>query len=189
MVTGINWRLLSDALAHYGGRGYQYVEAKWIEEQRFVDFTAPSREFVMSVEGHGDLVGSAEQSLVAMTARGEIGPGWYMACTPCFRNETWPDDLHHFYFMKVELFRNIQVGTVAADDILETAMEFFTRNVPEEFRNRLSVEFTPQGCDITLGGIEIGSYGHRSVNGISWVYGTGLAEPRFSTALLRATSA
>jgi hypothetical protein len=38
----------------------------------------------------------------------------------------------------------------------------------------------PGSYDIMLDGIEIGSYGHRTCLFCNWIYGTGLAEPRFS---------
>ena len=41
---------------------------------------------------------------------------------------------------------------------------------------------TEEGLDIELNGIEIGSYGYRSYKDFHWIYGTALAEPRFSLA-------
>lgn len=37
--------------------------------------------------------------------------------------------------------------------------------------------------DIVFRGIELGSYGIREHKYLKWVYGTGLAEPRFSNVL------
>jgi hypothetical protein len=45
---------------------------------------------------------------------------------------------------------------------------------------RIDVMSTDEGADLMIDGIEIGSYGIRTYNAITWVYGTGLAEPRFS---------
>ena len=42
---------------------------------------------------------------------------------------------------------------------------------------------TDEGYDIVLNGIEVGSYGIRQHENLRWIYGTGIAEPRFSTAL------
>jgi hypothetical protein len=36
--------------------------------------------------------------------------------------------------------------------------------------------------DIEINGIEVGSYGIRSVDDVQYIYGTGLALPRYSTA-------
>jgi len=46
---------------------------------------------------------------------------------------------------------------------------------------RLLLSRTAIGWDLNLYGQEIGSYGIRKLGGHHWVYGTGLAEPRFST--------
>jgi hypothetical protein len=48
-----------------------------------------------------------------------------------------------------------------------------------------SLAKTDIGWDLTLGGEEIGSYGYRTFEGHQWVYGTGLAEPRFTTLVKR----
>ncbi len=185
MAIAIDWGLLGAAVAFYRSQGYLYVEAPWIEQQAIIEMTRPPSCTPTVVTGPssnvGELVGSSEQSMIGMTVRKEIGPGWYVACTPCWRDEPVLDRYHQGYFMKVELFRNMQVGTIAMEDMMETAMVFFRQHVPVELLRKLDVEITPEGYDITLGGVEIGSYGYRSVNGVSWVYGTGLAEPRFST--------
>jgi hypothetical protein len=44
---------------------------------------------------------------------------------------------------------------------------------------------TDVGYDLEINGIEVGSYGRREVGDFTWVYGTGLALPRFSQALNR----
>lgn len=42
--------------------------------------------------------------------------------------------------------------------------------------------FVQMYLDGELNGIEIGSYGYRSYRELHWIYGTGLAEPRFTLA-------
>ena len=50
-------------------------------------------------------------------------------------------------------------------------------------KNSVDVVPTKEGYDLMINGIEVGSYGLRMGNGYEWVYGTGLAEPRFSVAI------
>jgi len=83
--------------------------------------------------------------------------------------------------MKNEL---IIAGSSKSEDlekIIETAFSFFKGEVPNS--ELLSIVKTEQGFDINYGNIEIGSYGIRSCSFLDWIYGTGLAEPRFSRAL------
>lgn len=47
---------------------------------------------------------------------------------------------------------------------------------------RPSIEKVDYGYDLLLSGIEVGSYGFREYKNNKWIYGTGLAEPRFSQA-------
>jgi hypothetical protein len=48
---------------------------------------------------------------------------------------------------------------------------------------KLEERSTSEGIDLYLNGIEVGSYGIRKHNSYQWVYGTGLALPRFDKAL------
>ena len=41
----------------------------------------------------------------------------------------------------------------------------------------------PWAWDISLNGIEVGSYGYRTYAGHHWIFGTGLALPRMTIAL------
>ena len=79
--------------------------------------------------------------------------------------------------MKVELYWPKHYGRDVGD-VLRDAATFFGLEgaIPE-------IVETDEGWDINVGGIEVGSYGSRSIHDHLWVYGTGLAEPRFSQAL------
>jgi hypothetical protein len=122
--------------------------------------------------------------------------GSFCALTPCFRNEPVLDDLHQPYFMKLELItwdgneadmsRMIQLARIwyesehpgdhPGDDLQ-------IRVVENNDSDHLSVT---QAYDIVTAytGIELGSYGIREHAKVGrWVYGTGLAEPRYSVAL------
>ncbi len=108
-----------------------------------------------------------------------------MAATPCFRDDP-PDVLHQRYFFKVELIefdRSPVTGTRAQHfavlEMAEIALSFF-RSIDEG--RAAEIVATPQGLDIELRGIELGSYGARSHGDLHWIYGTGFAEPRFTIA-------
>lgn len=174
----IDWTLLSNALSFYQGHGYRQVEVPWIVDPAILNLTCPEAWRIMFVPGLGGLVGSAEQSFLALDAAGRLGQGAFVALTPCFRNEPVVDRLHQKCFMKVELYRNDDTGPEALEAMIRLAQGFFLLHTEDEVE-RVATE---DGFDLNLNGIEIGSYGIREAGGLRWVYGTGIAEPRFSTA-------
>lgn len=197
--ASIDWGLLARAVAFYQAQGFKYVEMPWAVSPESVAITCPDPTFTGAVEGLGSLVGSAEQAFLHMDLAGKLGKGRFVALTPCFRLGDYDDDLHHPYFMKVELYVNDAQGLEAmVDGEVQGSMDNgpllsylhmlsivgqFNRSVlgDDEIEGVHGVE-TSEGCDVELNGIEIGSYGIRNHNGHVWVYGTGVAEPRFSQA-------
>lgn len=196
----IDWALLARAVEFYQSQGYKYVEMPWAVSAESVAITCPRPEYTANVDGLGSLVGSAEQSFLHMDLSGKLGKGRFVALTPCFRLGDDGDDLHHPYFMKVELYINdaqgleAMVDGVAPEGAIDNGpfMAYlhmlsivgqFNRSIlgDVEIENVRGVD-TSEGCDVELNGIEIGSYGIRQHNGHVWVYGTGVAEPRFSQA-------
>jgi hypothetical protein len=152
-----------------------------------VAITCPNPQFTARVDHLGSLVGSAEQSLLHLDLAGKLKPGAYVACSPCFRLGDAADDLHFPTFMKVELYRNDH-DLFQYLKMLKDAGDLF-RELGAQAED-LAAPQTDQGIDITLGGIEIGSYGLRTHESEDrslhhWTYGTGLALPRFSQALAR----
>lgn len=174
----IDWALLAQALGYYGGNGYRVVNLPWLADLDAIKLTCPDEVRVMTVPGHGGLVGSAEQAFLMLDRGGHLGKGAFVALTPCFRDEPVVDALHQKTFMKVELYRNDDTSPEALEAMIRLAQGFFRRHANAE----IAREITEDGIDLTLGGVEIGSYGLREAGGLRWVYGTGLAEPRFSTA-------
>jgi len=183
----IDWRLIADAVACYRAMGYAYVEAPWIVQREFVYLTLPAGRQAIEV-GHGHaLVGSAEQSFAELVSTGGLGPGRYVAAGPCFRDEEVVDDVHRPAFMKVELIhvleRRERSPAARALDLAHDALGFF-RSVAGA--DRCTLQATGEGYDVELNGLELGSYGLRTMGDHLWAYGTGCAEPRLSTALHRA---
>lgn len=190
MDIAVNWSRLGRAVDFYRQRGYQYVEVPWAVSPEATAITCPRPEFTAEVEGWGSLVGSAEQSFIQMLMDETLTPGKYVACSPCVRLGDVQDDLHQVGFMKVELFRTDRTDDSAVESVIEDARLFMNLELSEHFIfNRTAAPYvdrvqTPEGFDLELHGIEVGSYGRRSHPRMwsDWICGTGLAEPRFSTA-------
>lgn len=180
-----DWTRLARAVDWYVRRGYSYVEVPWIVPPGPALATLPEdRRPFETLDGV--LVGSAEQSLVHLALSGALLPGRHVAVSPCFRDDP-EDEVHFRHFMKVELM------VLHRSPLHEAGSYMHTRDVLDDARDFMSKESdrapllsaTRAGVDLVLSGLEVGSYGYRSAGGVSWTYGTGLAEPRFSQALSR----
>lgn len=178
---------LQEAREFYASTGVKYIEVPWIVSREAIDATIPDptikpHEVILDGENKGCLVGSAETSFVQMLLDNKLEPFVeYQAITPCFRGDQI-DLLHSNYFMKLELFMYTEDRTYTSSHFLERAAELFT-NLGIKTR-WLS---TPVGHDLVDSkyGIELGSYGRRGYKGMSWVMGTGIAQPRTSQVLDR----
>ena len=176
----LSWFTLVDALVRYEGIGYQSIEVPWAIPPNVVQMTAPEDAGILFAAHDLALVGSAEQSFLYLAREGIIRRGRYVAISPCFRLDH-ADHQHQNQFMKVELFATVGVDTDGVDQMITDARQVFT--LLGARGHRMEVVRTEEGIDsrdILINGIEVGSYGIRKINGIEWVYGTGLAEPRFS---------
>lgn len=173
----IDWGMLSKAIDYYQTRGYRYVEVPWTVSEETHRITCPREEWIIRSD-IGALVGSSEQSFLELDRAGKLEPGRWLACTPCFRPDE-VDDLHQKGFMKVELYVNLEPSVEKVTPMLDHAYAFFNAHAP----GRTTIVQTGDAAwDIEINGIEVGSYGYREAAGTRWVYGTGIAEPRFSTA-------
>ncbi len=173
----IDYSKLSEALMYYESVGYEYIEAPWVVEPASVAVTLPAGSTATSVS-YGDLVGSGEQSFIELMRRGRA---IHKACcvTPCFRIEDTYDQLHHAYFMKLEL-----IDTDATPHNLQSmigkAAAFLAR-----YTDVSIVQTGSDSYDIvsSKNHVELGSYGFRSFDDKKFIYGTGLALPRLDTAI------
>jgi hypothetical protein len=178
-MDGVDWSLLSEAVRFYEDRTYRRIELPWFQPVDVVVTTCPDLDRILQVEGFGALIGSAEQSFIGADLAGKLGKGRFVACTPCFRNEPVLDRTHRVGFMKVELYCNVGDLAAEAERMMWLADEFMSLAAGRGLR----IEETEQGRDLMLGDVEVGSYGTRAVADVAWAYGTGVAEPRFTTAL------
>lgn len=174
----ISWKNLLKAIQLYEAAGFTYIEVPWLVSEKAIKSTFQGHQSPTLKDLYA--VGSAEQSFVQLQLDGKLPPGRYVTMTPCFRDEPVIDELHQNHFMKVEFY--------ITDDTSQNMFEVYVKLARTLFS--ALCETTPKivkkndgTLDIEINGIEVGSYGIREYEGTTWVYGTALAEPRFTLAL------
>lgn len=184
----MEYQNIGAALEYYRSKAYVYVpDAPWCVGKYAYYATRPkgSTDVRCDINSQmrGFLVASGEQSFIQLMLDGtELKR--HVCVTPCFRVEKY-NDWHKPYFMKVELINAHDVDEGHLVDMIHDACGFFDRY----FSTR--VVKTEIGYDIVEKGTraELGSYGIRDhvICGkrYRWIYGTGCAEPRLSTAVMR----
>ncbi len=191
-VSPLDWERISRAYAFYSKKGYKYMEVPWVVPRPVVEATMPlgARPIATDV-GEAVLIGSAEQGFLARLQepyrRFENG-SLYFSVSPCFRGES---NLRRgetqLTFMKVELFAAEAVGGGSWARSEYAEMSTLLLHDAQQFMMSegayVTTQETPEGVDLYCAGLEVGSYGTRTWQQFRWAYGTGLAEPRFSTAL------
>lgn len=184
----IDYFILNDALDFYQTKGFKYIDVPWTVSEDIVQMTMQNAKSYSENEYFGKfLVGSAEQSFLSLAANGNLKQNTrYCAITPCFRSDEI-DHLHQQYFMKVELFQQANFNPRnqcldICDSFISFASEFFSMYNDNEIV-ATHEQFGDYTHDIQINGVEVGSYGIRQFNSTTWVYGTGVAEPRLSTVL------
>lgn len=188
MTHPLDWKRIIQSASFYHTLGYQQVEVPWLVERKFAMATCPHERYLVSTD-LGDLVGSAEQGFIQQDYLGLLGKGKFQAITPCFRKEEVLDDRHQNTFLKLELYVNDGDLFEAMEDMAKNA-----RTVARGFVHELTtgtgiilptpvLEEMDGGYDLTMGGIELGSFGVRSFEHVSWAFGTGHAEPRLSSTI------
>ena len=180
----IDWSRLARAQAFYTAKGYEYVEVPWAVPEDVVYGTMPPGATPIHAGLDSILVGSAEQGFLdmALRSKGRLSTGnLYFSISPCFRGETNVILGHtQLCFMKLELFAPDSDFEVeeTSKHLLDDAEQFMTTEGAHLTRVQ-----TEAGFDLECANIEVGSYGTRQFEGVHWAYATGLAEPRFSSAL------
>jgi hypothetical protein len=188
----IDYFRIAKSQSFYRALGYKSIETPWLVSEAAVQATLPTDSRSLGVfrfdeeekqTPFGSLVASGEQGFIQMMMDGKLQPGRYQTTTPCFRDEKSYNTLTRFSFLKVELIWYMPDDSrLAYETVLNNAVNcFFEISDLEDFE----AVPTEDGYDLTYKGIELGSYGVRQMDSHIWVYGTGLAEPRFSTATRR----
>ncbi len=180
----IDYQKISNSVNFYNHYGFIPVEVPWIVNKKIINITLPyKRSPIMLNNNKSCLVGSAEQSFLKLLHNKRLKKGHYQAITPCFRDEQ-EDALHKKYFIKNELIATKDVNIKNLQKIIKIAYEFFNQYI-----SNLSVIQTDApkiakcNFDIMYDNIELGSYGIRNYQGLKWIYATGCAEPRLSSAM------
>lgn len=180
----IDWVLLGKASEFYSSMGYVQVETPWMLPLSYMVGTKPHSDpsfqtssGLFSNQPH-ELVGSAEQGFGYWLAHNQLIEGRYFSVSPCFRVEQF-DQRHKPWFMKLELFiysSNEEQLNSELFAMIDQCMAFFKANSS----NSLELVQYGDSYDIEMHGVELGSYGIRDSNYGRYVYGTGLALPRFN---------
>jgi hypothetical protein len=177
MKDTVNYDIISRAIKYYENLGYNYINVPWSVSYNAIKITSPekSKIFCYDKDKSLNLVASGEQSFIQLLLDNNIKKGKYQCVTPCFRDDKI-DEYHSHTFMKVEL---IDIGN--ENSIIDDAYNFFNTYICKG----ITIENTKIGQDLFYKGIELGSYGYRTIDNenIQWNYGTGVAEPRFSKVL------
>ena len=179
----IDYNLIGKAQTFYKALGYQNVDTPWLVSPEAIKATLPSNAQIIRTT-FGCLVGSGEQGFIQLMLESKLRPGKYQTSTPCFRDEKEYNDFTRLSFFKTELIWYMPTVelNVAYNEVLNNALSCMFEISNAE---ALDVIQTPDGFDICCNNIELGSYGVRQMGPHTWVYGTGLAEPRFSLVVQR----
>lgn len=187
----INYGFIQQTQDHFEDKGFQRIETPWTVTQAISDITRPpgAVDFKLIHDDNKVLVASGEQGFLYLYNKGFLPKGRFQTTTPCFRKEPF-GPFHTKYFIKTELIDTTQPNTSSLDRMVEGAFTNFVHIIsmvggnPEELKLvSTSYELGYSSYDIEYKGKEIGSYGIRSCDFLDWVYGTAIAEPRFTKAL------
>jgi len=172
----INYNNIQQSIDFYSKNGFERIETPWLVTEATDAITRPKDAVPYTVESKNkNLVASGEQGFLYLYMKEYLPLGKFQTVTPCFRND--PFDLTHTkYFMKNELIITDIVNEGRLMELIGTSKEFFDNF----FEGNTEVISTSDGYDIVIGGEELGSYGIRDCDFLTWIYGTGCAEPRLS---------
>lgn len=187
MKYPMNVSLVATAIQYWSG-WFTPTTVPALVDQDVMKHTCPPGVIDMRLYGEGDdtVVASAEQSFLQLEKEGNLPPGFWMALTPCYRDESVFDQTHLPVFLKLELMilakEREKCHRLEAEWVAYRMQRFFR----EFCALPTTVIETDDGWDVMYEDLELGSFGVReTMTGRSYIYGTGLAEPRASIALLR----
>ena len=193
----IDWTIMGRSVSHYTVRGFEYVEVPWIVDQRYSMLTAPSGTSNIQVSGFVNnpsinndyFVASAEQAFIQMMDNKQlVKDKFYQTVSPCLRDDV-VDKLHQTQFMKNELFLftdDEEHANWCLQKMIANARMLFKHFVSADDISLEDID-DPRALvqtDINVNGIEVGSYGIRKIGFMFIVFGTGIALPRFTIAML-----
>lgn len=179
----IDYENLGAAQKFYKNLGYKYVDVPWLVSEETSSITAPpgvQRYVVTKGSKVKEFVASGEQGFLYMAFKGFLPEGMYVTISPCLRNDNF-DFSHSKQFMKCEL---INIDYKPFSDPIHSISVMASHAAQFFFSLGLETTLIDIGDNsfdlVDPAGIELGSYGYRTHEGIYWIYGSGIAEPRFS---------
>ncbi len=176
----INYDYIHKSINFYEEHGFKRVESPWTVTSAISNITKPmfATDFSI-VEKNKVLVASGEQSFLYLFLKGFLPNGSYQTVTPCFRNELF-DEWHTKYFIKNELIKTDDVTQKQLTLIIELARDFFESIIEDDVD---VIKTSENSFDLSYKNVELGSYGIRECSFLTWIYGTGVAEPRLSSVM------
>ena len=198
-MNNINYANIAKSVDHFTNVGFNQIEVPWWVTEELMELTKPKEAnsaYQLSVN-QKYLIASGEQGLLYLANKGQLPLGKYCTVTPCFRNEEY-DSYHSKQFLKHELMilyparrilKSYEVISLANQvlkfyQIIEPNVEF---SIIDANSNNGDINPLDIVANIGIKQIEVGSFGIRSSSFATWIYGTGLAEPRFSKVCLEAS--
>lgn len=182
----INYELLYKAIKYFSKHGFTQIETPWRVSKEAIEGTFNSKMSFKSDDKF--LIGSAEQGFLELYLNNKLPSfGQFMSVSPCFRNEK-PDYYHQQEFMKLELIF-LSNFEISKDDnhfkiFRKFVINFIIKKLNIKNSDIIIVQTNDNSSlyseDILINGIEYGSYGIRKFNDVHYIYGTGIALPRFS---------
>lgn len=173
----IDYMKIAKSIEYYQAKGFIYREVPWDTPKQYQQATFIGEDF-NPIGNDRYLVGSSEQSFIYLMDQGLLENGRYITCSPCFRGGEITE-IHQEYFMKAELFDNVDYSESRLKEIVKQAVNFFSNYTTVHILQTDELAY-----DIVNPlSIEVGSYGIRTYNEKSWIYGTAIAEPRFSKSI------
>ncbi len=180
----IDYSLIAKSIEFYESAGFKRIESPWTVTRAVSDITKPSGAKDFEILGKNKvLTASAEQGFLYLYLKGFLPRGQFQSVTPCFRDESF-DNWHTKYFIKNELIKTDSTTFNDLDQIINLATILFGGLGLDDLEVIETNEIkTHKSYDILSRGIEVGSYGIRECDFLTWIYGTGIAEPRTSSVL------
>ncbi len=177
----INYEILLTALNHYKQEGFEYREVPWIISHPAYVATRPNNRPEFYTLG-GYLVASGEQGYIQQLQEGVV-LGKHICVTPCYREEEILDEIHYRYFLKAELI-NTHVTQENLHEMIRIAKDFFNNYTVVHV---IQTDTQGNAYDIidTSTGVELGSYGIRTIEGHRFIYGTAVAQPRLDVVIAK----
>lgn len=182
----IDYKLLNESIEFYESEGFTRIEVPWMVTEYIDSITRPKDAIPYRIENKKkNLIASGEQGFLYLLLKEYLPPGKYQTITPCFRNDSY-DFTHTKQFLKNELIivdpnMDKKKGDKYAWELLRVAKKFF--KVVLKSTPTIVADSTAGTLDLEFNEVEVGSYGFRTHDNMSWAYGTGCAEPRTSTLI------